>query len=241
MAASTAAGRSVIRLDDLFLRAFGTRKPEAISQIRIMFEGKKICPVCSTPKPPREFGKGDMCSVCASRHDNELARIRSARSTEDRFAERLRELRRSEPAIPSVAEHLLEQLGGAEAQATRIAQDLKEIRGEGLTEEQKQLHTTHWTSVTKMHSLVMNILEKRDSMVGNHDPMDGMDERDLNAIVASGAVMRISEDADFRTLILNEILKAEPGILDRLLIANPELIEYDDEPEDSEVGVAGTV
>jgi len=185
-----------------------------------MFEGKIICPVCNTPKSPEDFGDGDMCVVCAGRHDREIARLNLKNHDGDRFSQSLKELRKLEPAVPTLAEKLLSSLGGAEGQAKRIAEDLKAIRGEDLDEDQRALHTVHWASAVKMHTLVMSILQKRDEMVGDHDPIEDMDERDLNAIVAQGAALRIESDSDFRVYLLNEILKVEPGILDRFMVSD---------------------
>ena len=189
-----------------------------------MFGSRTICLGCNTPQSPEAFAEGsDLCSACADKHTEQMAMIQSQQSDGDRFAAKLKELRKKDPAIPGLADAVLDELGGVESQAARLASDFKSIRGEDLTAEQRELHTISHGPLVKMHGMIMELLHRRDTMVGDADSMGDMDEDDLNAIVSQSAMIRLETDPHFRLMLFQEILNQEPNITDRLVEHMPAL------------------
>lgn len=164
--------------------------------------------------------------MCVKKHDNQIARMESNRADTDRFRTALAELRKKDPAIPGLADAVLSKLGGVEKQAERFVEDFQEIRGEHLSKEQKALHSTQYGPLVKFHGMAMNLFQSRDHMVSDANPMTEMNDEDLSAIVADGALHRLKVDSDFRLLLIRELLQCEPGIIDRLAKDSPMLLEY---------------
>ena len=136
---------------------------------------------------------------------------------EDKFSAKLRELKKQDPVITTLADVVKEKMGGVEEYGKMVVEDFRKVRGDDLTEDQKKLHTIQQGPLTKWHSMLIDLFAKRDSMVGDHDSMGELDEEDLQAIVSQGASVRLQVDTHFRMELFRQILEEEPGIADRLL------------------------
>jgi hypothetical protein len=185
-----------------------------------MFGTRKICTVCNAPQLDDSFTEGeDVCTVCSRKREEQLADFAVLRNddAEDKFSAKLRELKKQDPVITTLADVVKEKMGGVEEYGKMVVEDFRKVRGDDLTEDQKKLHTIQQGPLTKWHSMLIDLFAKRDSMVGDHDSMGELDEEDLQAIVSQGASVRLQVDTHFRMELFRQILEEEPGIADRLL------------------------
>jgi|15BtaG_2_1085339.scaffolds.fasta_scaffold00129_25 hypothetical protein len=185
-----------------------------------MFGTRKICTVCQAPQLDESFTEGeDVCTVCSRKREEQLADFAVLRGdeSEDRFSAKLRELKKQDPVITSLADAVKDKIGGVEEYGRMVVEDFKKVRGDDLTEDQKKLHTIQQGPLTKWHSMLIDLFAKRDSMVGDHDSMGELDEEDLQAIVSQGASVRLTIDSQFRMELFKQILEEEPTIADRLI------------------------
>lgn len=186
-----------------------------------MFAGKRECPSCKTPQSPEGFADdSDLCSACVKKYDGQIAKIEASRG-KDVLSVQLAELRNKEASVPAAAEAFLEEIGGAGIYGRMLAKDFKRVRGEDLTEEQKKTHVVSEATLTKYHSLNLNMLSSRDQMVADSEPISEMNSDDLNSIVANGAFLRIQEDPEFRMMMLCSLLESEPQIFERMIEETP--------------------
>ena len=185
--------------------------------------------------------------MCSRKRDAQMAHFAVLHGDdieEDRFSAKLRELKKQDPVITTLADTINEKIGGTEAYGAILVEDFNKLRGADLTEDQKKLHTVSQGQLTKWHTMFLDLFAKRDAMVGDHDSMGELDEEDLQAIVSQGASVRLQVDANFRMEMFKQILMEEPGIADRLMknsLPDEQLVvigaPYDpDDPEAYDVG-----
>jgi hypothetical protein len=129
------------------------------------------------------------------------------------FKEALAEVKKAgRPLTLDVAEAAMDELGGASQLGRMMAEDLKKLRGEGLSEEQMVFHEVDYKTVKGLYEALIRLATERDKMVGETgDPLDGISEQDLLAIASQAASLRLEVDAEFRRQILSEIVKLDPN------------------------------
>lgn len=109
-----------------------------------------------------------------------------------------------------VAERVVDQLGGPEQLADRLVHDFKTARGEHLTAEQAMFQSIDLKLVTKLYEMLQGLLESRDKLVGDTDPLGEMSEEQLMAVASQAALVRLEHDPLFRDEILRKISGAYP-------------------------------
>jgi hypothetical protein len=106
----------------------------------------------------------------------------------------------------------MDELGGASQLGRMMAEDLKRLRGDGLTEEQMVFHDTDYKTVKGLYECLVRLAGDRDKMVGETgDPLSDLSEVDLMNIASQAAILRLEGDADFRRQLLSELVKLDPN------------------------------
>lgn len=129
------------------------------------------------------------------------------------FKEALAEVKKAgRPLTLDVAEAAMDELGGASQLGRMMAEDLKRLRGDGLTEEQMVFHDTDYKTVKGLYECLVRLAGDRDKMVGETgDPLSDLSEVDLMNIASQAAILRLEGDADFRRQLLSELVKLDPN------------------------------
>ena len=124
------------------------------------------------------------------------------------------------PLLIDMAEAAMDALGGATGLMERLTSDLKQMRGEGLTEEQRVFHDPDFKSIKGLYELIVKLAAERDKLVGTGDPLDGVSEEDLMVVASQAALLVIKTDLDFRQKILAEIIEIDPQtVVDAAMLA----------------------
>lgn len=180
----------------------------------VNFTGKFMCPVCGLPFSPDLFSPRGICMTCddSAKVAGTMA-VMASKVPQRGFKEALAEVKKAgRPLTLDVAEAAMDALGGASQLGKMMAEDLKKLRGEGLTEEQMVFFETDYKTVKSLYECLVRLAGERDKMVGETgDPLDGISEVDLMAIASQAAILRLEGDAEFRRQLLAEIVKLDPN------------------------------
>jgi hypothetical protein len=131
------------------------------------------------------------------------------------FKEALAEVKKAgRPLTLDVAEAAMDELGGASQLGRMMAEDLKKLRGEGLSEEQMVFHEVDYKTVKGLYEALIRLATERDKMVGETgDPLDGISEQDLLAIASQAASLRVEADPDYRRQIMQQVLELDHNLI----------------------------
>jgi len=150
--------------------------------------------------------------------------LRAGDGQSSTWEKRLEEIRRTKvAAIPEEAEALAEALGSG-GLGRRIAEDIQMMRGEKMTEEQKQMipsRPKNGGTLTKLYDIAAKMLKDRDSTVSDQMAVTNLTDEDLQAIVTQATFERIANDPAFRMQVCAELVKAEPQIMQRIIAYQP--------------------
>jgi hypothetical protein len=129
------------------------------------------------------------------------------------FKAAIDEIRRTgRPMQADLAESTLSNLGGVEELGRRIAEDIKEMRGEGLEPAQQMHHPKdeYYGHIRGLYATLITLMGNRDEMVGAADPFEGVSEEDMMAVASQAAMLRLENDADFRKEMLRSLTRLDP-------------------------------
>ena len=131
------------------------------------------------------------------------------------FKEALADVRKQgRPLTLDIADSAMAELGGAAELGKMMVEDLKRVRGDNLDEELKVFHDIDTKSLTKLYSMLLDMANNRDKMVGETaDPLAEVSEEDLFALAAQAALLQIETDIDFRKKILDALVNIDPEMV----------------------------
>lgn len=121
--------------------------------------------------------------------------------------------RKGRPYSLDLADRVVENLGGPEQLADRLVADFKTARGEGLTPEQAMFQPVDLKLVKGLYELLSTLINSRDKLVGDSDPLGDMDEGQLMAVASQAAFARLEHDPLFRIDILGRISQIDPQLV----------------------------
>lgn len=179
-----------------------------------VFVNKVLCLTCGIPVLPEHAAPAGVCLACQGnvRAANSILALDQPKLPARGFKEALAEVRRhGRPLVIDSVEAIMDGLDGAVAFGTRIADDLKALRGEHLPEEMRTTFDLDMKSLKGMYELIVRMQSDRDKMVGETgDPLADMSDDDLMVIASQGALVRLEVDAEFRKTILAELVRLDP-------------------------------
>lgn len=194
----------------------GNGLPLFVSQV---FPGKVFCGKCGLPFD--KLSPKGLCMEC----DKDLQQAATVAalalseqtkiSTVSSFKNAIAEVQRTgRPLTIDMAEAAMKELGGPEGLMSRMVADIKEIRGENLTPDQKIFHDPDLKTAKGLYEIIVKLAAQRDELVGTGgDPFDGIDEKDLMGIAAQAAVPMVQADPEFRATIMAEIVRIDPQLV----------------------------
>lgn len=180
------------------------------------FPGRTMCLICGLPVPEAQAEQG-VCLSCQQplQDARTLAVLTSpAPTTVSKFHAAIAEIRRSgTPHVTTIADTLMEALGGPTGFVERLVEDFRSVRGENKAEELRQFHDVDFKTLKGFYEAILRLVQSRDEIVGSTDPLEGMNEDELLQVASQAAMLRVSGDADFRRQMLLHCGEVDPDML----------------------------
>jgi hypothetical protein len=144
--------------------------------------------------------------------------------------------------LPAIIDCFKRKIGGNEAIADMLVQDVRRLHGADLPPEEEEHFQYHEQVIQKYHQMVLKMISEKDDKAANYD-LSSLSEDDLHSILVPLAKELLVKDKGFReevlTLVSNELQSQKPGYS---AVIDGEVLEgepsYDDRSVQQDAGQA---
>lgn len=162
------------------------------------------------------------CHIC-KREAGELADKKAIAKASRELVSALEKSRSTDSAdLPAIIDAFKRKIGGNEALAELLTQDIRRLHGYDLPEEAKADHVWHEQVIQKYHQMVLKIISDKDDKASSYD-LSTLSEEDLHSILVPLAKDLLVNDKVFR----EEVLTLVSSDLQKRQVIDQDLLESD--------------
>jgi len=199
------------------------------------FGNGRVCRECGIPKPLEKFPQENsvVCQSCVptlERRERRLQASITPEETQGRFIKEMnRHLESASPATIEGYDKAREILGGRTPQevAACMVNELLSpgARREDLSEEQRLALPTDYKTLFRYLQMLESSGRFRDEQLAQHNPLKGLTQEEITAIVVHNSVDYVQNDKELRLQLIRGFMARCPTFLEDVMEVAREQME----------------
>jgi hypothetical protein len=185
------------------------------------------CWRCGVPKAPDAFfGEAIICNKCIPELERRVHATQLMMGGD--FDEKLQELRAtSGPEFINEVDRGISRMKELEFSiAADMVDQYHELRGIGLTEEERENHIPDHKTAQGISQQIMGMMAKRDDQLSSTNPFENVDSKDLLGDALQTVIDQMQVDEEFRLQAVDALYQQLPDLISMLSVAaGQELLE----------------